>query len=45
MMERQHALPYEQNKLSEAGVGSSMISGSRLQNKVFDVTEILVSVK
>ena len=29
MMERQYALPYEQNKLEEAGMGSSMISESR----------------
>ena len=30
MMERQYAPPYEQNKLKEAGMGSSMVSGSRL---------------
>ena len=30
MMERQYALPYEQNKLKEAGMGLSMIRRSRL---------------
>ena len=30
MMGRQYPLLYEQNKLKEAGMGSNMISGSRL---------------
>ena len=30
MMERQYALPYEQNKLKEAEIGLSMIRRSRL---------------
>ena len=36
---------YEQNKLIEGRMSSSMISGSKLYNTVFDVTEILMSIK
>ena len=34
-MERQYALSYEQTKLKEGRMGSSMISGSRLYNTGF----------
>ena len=39
MMERQFVLPYEQNKSKKAGMGSSMISGSKLYNAVFHETD------